>query len=49
MNENFTLPSSALQTMLKDARQRTLDLIVDLSDDQLMGPKLDIVNLTVHF
>ncbi len=35
--------------MLKDARQRTLDLIVDLSDDQLMGPKLDIVNLTVRF
>ncbi len=35
--------------MLKDARQRTLDLIVDLSDDKLMGPKLDIVNLTVRF
>ena len=35
--------------MLKDARQRTLDLIVDLSDDQLMGPNLDIVNLTGRF
>lgn len=30
--------------MLKDARQRTLELVLDLGDDQLMGPRLDIVN-----
>ena len=30
--------------MLKDARQRSLDLILDLGDDQLMGPRLDSVN-----
>lgn len=29
---------------LEDARQRTLELIDDLDDDQLMGPKLDIIN-----
>ena len=27
-----------------DARQRTFDLVADLSDEQLMGAKLDIVN-----
>ncbi|MCH7549307.1 MAG: ergothioneine biosynthesis protein EgtB [Candidatus Krumholzibacteriota bacterium] len=30
--------------MLEDARRRTLDLVSDLSDDQLMGPRLDTVN-----
>ena len=27
-----------------DARQRTLDLVADLNDEQLMGPHLPIVN-----
>ncbi|HLG71756.1 MAG TPA: selenoneine synthase SenA [Chloroflexota bacterium] len=30
--------------MLQDARERTLALVGDLSDEQLMGPKLKIVN-----
>ncbi len=30
--------------MLLDARRRTLDLVSDLDDAQLMGPRLDIVN-----
>ncbi len=29
---------------LVDARERTLELIADLDEDQLMGPRLDIVN-----
>jgi gamma-glutamyl hercynylcysteine S-oxide synthase len=33
-----------LAEWLCDARQRTLDLIADLSDDQLLGPRLPIVN-----
>ena len=44
MNDDFTLPASKLIELTKDARQRTLDLIADLSDKQLMGPQLDIVN-----
>src|SRR5947207_1028085 len=30
--------------MLLDARQRTLDLVSDLSDEQLAVPELDIIN-----
>jgi iron(II)-dependent oxidoreductase len=33
-----------LAEWLRDARQRTLDLIADRSDDQLLGPRLAIVN-----
>jgi len=29
---------------LREARQRTLELIEDLSDEQMIGPRLDIVN-----
>src|SRR6266851_10227176 len=29
---------------LREARERTLDLVSDLSDEQLMGPRLAIVN-----
>src|SRR6266404_2946050 len=29
---------------LQDARRGTLDLIADLSDEQMIGPRLDIVN-----
>ena len=35
---------SDLSDWVQDARQRTLDLVSDLSDEQLMGAKLDIVN-----
>jgi iron(II)-dependent oxidoreductase len=44
MNRNFTLPASTIIDLLEDARRRTMDLISDLSDAQLMGPQLDIVN-----
>lgn len=44
MNENFTLPASEIIAMLEDARQRSLELLTDLDDEQLMGPKLDTVN-----
>jgi len=44
MNDDFRLSASKLIELTKDARQRTLDLIADLSDKQLMGPQLDIVN-----
>jgi len=29
---------------LQDARRRTLELVADLSDEQMIGPRLDIVN-----
>ena len=34
----------ALIRMLEDTRQRTLELVEDLTDEQLIGPRLDIVN-----
>jgi iron(II)-dependent oxidoreductase len=39
-------PISTLELIkaLREARERTLELIDDLSDDQLMGPRLGIVN-----
>jgi gamma-glutamyl hercynylcysteine S-oxide synthase len=33
-----------LAAWVKDARTRTLDLVADLSDEQLLGPRLAIVN-----
>lgn len=36
--------ASTLTEWVRDARQRTLDLVSDLIDDQMMGPRLDIVN-----
>src|SRR3569833_1153492 len=35
---------SSLADWVADARQRTLDLIRDLPDEQLLGPRLEIVN-----
>ena len=29
---------------VRDARQRTLELVADLSDEQLFGPRLSIIN-----
>ncbi len=37
-------PASQLVKILKDARARTLELIADLGDEQMMGPYLRIVN-----
>ena len=33
-----------LERSLRDARARTLTLVEDLDDDQLMGPRLSIIN-----
>src|SRR4051812_16884717 len=42
------MPSSAtvlrLSEWVQDARRRTLALIGDLSDEQLLGPRLSIIN-----
>ena len=38
------LSSSQLIQELKEARKRTLELITDLTDEQLMGPRMGIVN-----
>ena len=42
----MTEPVSAdyLKTIMRDARARTLELVAGLDDDQVMGPKLKIVN-----
>ncbi len=37
-------PAELLIDWLQDARRRTLDLIADLDDEQLLGPRLAIVN-----
>ncbi len=40
-----TEPSlTELREALKEARERTLELIEDLTDEQMIGPRLDIVN-----
>jgi iron(II)-dependent oxidoreductase len=36
--------AAELADWVEDARQRTLDLVADLSDEQLRGPRLPIVN-----
>lgn len=40
----FSSSTNELLEALQEARQRTLELIDDLSDEQLMGPRLRIVN-----
>ena len=44
MNERSIFSASDLARHLVDARARTLELVSDLSDAQLMGPRLAIVN-----
>src|SRR3546814_12942533 len=39
-----TLPAEALVRCLRDARARTLALVEDLTDEQLIGPRLATVN-----
>jgi iron(II)-dependent oxidoreductase len=42
---NGLIPTDAdLAAWVRDARARTLDLVADLSDEQMMGPRLAIVN-----
>src|SRR5262249_24543469 len=38
------IPPEPLASSIRDARQRTVDLVADLSDAQLLGPRLGIVN-----
>jgi iron(II)-dependent oxidoreductase len=38
------VPTDTLRDILRDARSRTLALVVDLDAEQLIGPRLDIVN-----
>ncbi len=45
IDETLGNPSvEELATWVSDARRRTLDLLADLSDAQLIGAKLEIVN-----
>jgi iron(II)-dependent oxidoreductase len=44
MNAQAKLSASELARLLTDARARTLELIADLTDEQMMGPRLAIVN-----
>lgn len=41
---NLPLEPGALRHALEDARRRTLSLVADLDDEQLIGPRLAIVN-----
>src|SRR6266852_4661627 len=45
MTASRTTPSTdQILESLREARERTLELVADLSEDQLMGPRLGIVN-----
>ncbi|MEE8151504.1 MAG: DinB family protein, partial [candidate division NC10 bacterium] len=44
MNTHAKTSTSELARALIDARSRTLALVADLTDEQLMGPRLAIVN-----
>jgi len=41
---SHSIPHSHLAHMLEDARARTLELVTDLDDQQLLGKHLDIIN-----
>src|SRR6184192_4203528 len=38
------MTAAQLAALVRDARDRTLNLVADLADDQLLGPRLPIVN-----
>ncbi|MBI2294504.1 MAG: ergothioneine biosynthesis protein EgtB [Betaproteobacteria bacterium] len=44
MNEQYTLPASTLFEWVHDARERTLELVSDLTDEQLTVPIMEVVN-----
>lgn len=44
MGHNLPMPDTQLIHAVEDARRRTLELVADLSDEQLIGPRLSIVN-----
>src|SRR5579884_2454158 len=39
-----TVTAQDLAEYVRDARERTFELVADLTDEQLMGPRLSIVN-----
>jgi len=43
MSEHSKITTAELAKILIDARARTLALVSDLTDEQLMGPRLPIV------
>ncbi|MFQ5738384.1 MAG: selenoneine synthase SenA [Acidobacteriota bacterium] len=44
LQAHTTVTERELATWVIDARQRTLELVADLSDPELMGPRLHIIN-----
>jgi len=44
MQQDFKEQSDELAGMLTDSRKRTLELVSDLTDEQMLGPQLRIVN-----
>ncbi len=42
--DGFASQDATLAAWVRDARQRTLEVVADLSDEQLLGPQLRIVN-----
>lgn len=43
-NPGVSIPIATLVSWVTDARQRTLELIGDLTDEQMFGPRLPIIN-----
>lgn len=48
MNEQYALPASKLLEWVHDARERTLALVSDLTDEQLTVPMMEVVNPFLH-
>ncbi|HIB52280.1 MAG TPA: ergothioneine biosynthesis protein EgtB, partial [Candidatus Marinimicrobia bacterium] len=44
MIDHRKFPVEVLREWVKGSRQKTFQLVADLTDDQMMGPKLEIVN-----
>src|SRR3990170_3065019 len=44
LTKDALVTTAALAEWVCDARQRTVELVADLSDEQLIGPRLPIVN-----
>ena len=42
--KDLMISSKQLIEDVTEARKRTLELVSDLTDEQLMGPQLDIIN-----
>ena len=44
MNTNLALDTAELAVWVADARDCTIELVADLTDEQMLGPRLQIVN-----